>query len=491
MSGNLLSKLIETLTKSEKKHFRRFARMSGSDPDYLKLFDEIQAGKDPLSFSGTDLVNKKGYLKTNLLKSLAYQSDSLEKQGFEFLDSIRSLKEKGLYKLATKEIRKAKAWAKKHEEFEVWLKLVRWEIEMGGSTEKLIKEEMEIIGLQENLLEYQKLKARTRAALSEYHTPDPKISMAGRILTSEYLEDESCAKSKQAKQDFYWTKKTCFILLENFKAAESFSWKLIGIYEKQVQQNYISETILIKELGDLWKLTIKAGNKDLNDEVSRKIYSFRGSSLEADAFYFDRFVFSEFIFDLEAGNFEKCLTDSITIEKKLPEIEQVIGESKKQHIQYSLAYFHFLRGDYINAQKWIRKLILRKKADVLLPIMDLSTLLNLVILYEVNDIDLLESRLRSISRQFRANPPKFEYFSEIVTVFKKLSNSPIKSHIHEISNSLIRMNKMKEDPFQSKAFRSFDLTIWMESKQLKLSPQQIIKNRISTSNGSIVESRLG
>ena len=491
MSGNLLSKLIETLTKSEKKHFRRFARMSGSDPDYLKLFDEIQGGKDPLSFSGTDLVNKKGYLKANLLKSLAYQSDSHEKQGFEFLDSIRRLKEKGLYKLASKEIRKAKGWAKKHEEFEVWLKLVRWEIEMGGTSEGLVKEEIEIISLQDNLLEYHKLKARTRAALSEYHTPDPKISMVRSILTSKYLEDESCAKSIRAKQDFYWIKKTCFLLLENFKAAESFSWKLIGIYEEQAKQKHISDTILIRELGDLWKLTTKTENKDLNDEVSRKINSFRGSSLEAEAFYYDRFVLSEFIVAFEVGNFDRCLKYSITIENKLPEIEQVLGERKKQRIQYFLAYFYFLIGDFIQAQKWIRKIILRKKADVLLPIMDLSNLLNLVILYEVGDIDLLESKLRSISRQFRINPPKFKYFEEIVILFKRLSRVPLESHIEEISKSLIRMNEMKEEPFESKAFRSFDLTIWMESKQLKLSANQVIKNRNSTAKGRLVDSRPG
>src|ERR1700741_2127839 len=109
-----LGKLINSLTKSEKRYFRMFSDMQSGEKSYLKLFDAIEKlgdwddNKLKKAFAGEDFVKRlpsvKNYLGTQILRTLRviYSGETAEFQVKEMIDYVAIMYEKRLFRHCTK-----------------------------------------------------------------------------------------------------------------------------------------------------------------------------------------------------------------------------------------------------------------------------------------------------------------------------------------------------------------------------------------------------
>jgi len=130
-------KLIKSLSQTEKRYFRVFATSSGSDKNYMKVFDALDSLKEydsvllkkKLKNKKLNISYEKNYLQSLILKSLQsyHATDSVENEIENNIQHIRILFKKGLHDASTKLIEKTKTLCKEHELFLEQVKLVTFE----------------------------------------------------------------------------------------------------------------------------------------------------------------------------------------------------------------------------------------------------------------------------------------------------------------------------------------------------------------------------
>src|SRR5262249_22023869 len=105
-----LVRLVNALTKSEKRYFKMFTDLQGGEKSYIKLFDAIDKLGDcddeklKEMFPREDFIKRlpavKNYLYSNILKSLRviYSGETVDSQLKGMLDDVTILYEKRLYR---------------------------------------------------------------------------------------------------------------------------------------------------------------------------------------------------------------------------------------------------------------------------------------------------------------------------------------------------------------------------------------------------------
>jgi len=145
--------LVKSLTKAEKAHFSKYARLSAvkDKPDYLKLFEYLDKQEDydeealQVHFEGEKLLlhfsRKKNQLITKITESLGvlYETRTPETDLRRQMNQLpvlyeKAIHEKTLLKEVEVRIRAIKKMAQKHEQLHVLMELFDWERRMWNST---------------------------------------------------------------------------------------------------------------------------------------------------------------------------------------------------------------------------------------------------------------------------------------------------------------------------------------------------------------------
>lgn len=124
-----LFELVKSLSKTEKRYFKRFATLHGeSDKDYIRLFDDLLKlstfyeadlkGAYSKSYSGNFGMLKE-LLFQQVMKSLTvyHASSSIELELVAIISEIKILQKKGLLAIASKKVAKGIKLCKEHERF--------------------------------------------------------------------------------------------------------------------------------------------------------------------------------------------------------------------------------------------------------------------------------------------------------------------------------------------------------------------------------------
>lgn len=124
-----LFELVKSLSKTEKRYFKRFATLHGeSDKDYIRLFDDLLKlstyyeadlkGAYSKSYSGNFGMLKE-LLFQQVMKSLTvyHATSSIELEIVSLISEVKILQKKGLLDIANKKVTKGIKLCKEHERF--------------------------------------------------------------------------------------------------------------------------------------------------------------------------------------------------------------------------------------------------------------------------------------------------------------------------------------------------------------------------------------
>ena len=146
----------------------------------------------------------------------------------------------------------------------------------------------------------------------------------------------------------------------------------------------------------------------------------------------------------------------------------------------SLIYFGNL--EFHKAHKFLNQIILQGKNYYDLPLYRTIRLVNLLILFKLEDFDLIDSEIRTMKRNLKdtANDYKIERF-----LFRFLSNQlPTIEHKRKklLDKTMIEINELHHSGYEKQILRIFDFTAWVESLIRKVSLSEVLHNRININN---------
>jgi hypothetical protein len=504
-----LVRLIQSLTKAEKRYFKLFTDLQRGEKGYIKLFEAVEkAGeydekKLRKIFEGEEFLKRlpavKNYLYGQILKSnrILNSGISVESQLREFLEDIALLYDKRLYKQCSKLIERAKEIARSNDltmpqlELNVWQEKVSLELLPIEKFEKMLEgsleDELAIVEAQKNTILFRNLynkivlinrkikEARNKEELEQFR----------EILKHPLLAKIDNAITFEAKQYYYHIhliynhakgdNKQCYVIAnEQMQLVEKFPHKI-----KESPKIYLSA------LYNVLLCQIHLHNYNGFDKIIEKLRAFQVNSTNIEVSRFVNSYIFEMVMYLDSGEFEKSMAVRTPIMEGLETYSDKINVIEKITLLYNLFYSYFGTAEYSKALGIINKLLNDYQKELRYDIQSAVRILNLILHFELGNIKLLEYNAISTYR-FLYKSKRLYKMENIVLQFirKKMPRiHNVRQQVEAFKELRDEFKEIADDEFESKAFEYFDYIAWLDSKIDHLSFADVVKNKFLENHG--------
>jgi len=413
-----LFRLIKSLTKSEKRHFRKQALSHKKQRKYLKIFEAIDSQSRynekliKKQFEEEGWVNRfnsaKEYLNIALMECLISYNRKNESQYSldSLLLSINILQKKGFYDHCSGLIEKGKKMARELDDLKHLLALLELESlnHAGGinpyNSEEILDEQQNALKMLQNEYEYNRLYKKSfsitaKAGLDEFNGDE--LNNYGEIIREPLLKDISTALTFNARH-------------------------------------------LLKKQD---RLTFMIDYAGLHHEINllNKLGKFQLSA-------------EKLVLFIQLGNVHK---------------RELSSDIIMQH-EYLMAYTRFGNNEFSQSKHHIENIISESNVQLRRDINKKARLLLLMIYSESGDLDLLEYSIRSTIRFFERN--------EIMNEMDKACFKLIRYSLDNFDNLERVHSELKnfKSNYGEKVHLVHDQIVnWIESKEKRVSFVEIIK----------------
>ncbi|MCB0402615.1 MAG: hypothetical protein KDD41_11065 [Flavobacteriales bacterium] len=503
-----LFNLIKSLSKSEKRYFKLASSLQAGEKNYMKLVDAIEeqeeydeeAIKD--KFDGEvfikHLPSEKNHLYSLILKSLRgfYADKSAAAILQEQLRNIELLFNKALYKECSKIIKKAKKIAYNYEKHYFLLDLIGWEKilveeeylqgKFDKDLTKLVEEESECLEKLRNLAEYQILYSKINYAFRRggYVRNDEEKKIVNDIANYHLIKGKNTALSTKAATACYYIKGLCATTERNLDESYVNFKKVAKIMEENPTIMQELPTRYVKALNNIMFAQMDYGRWE---ECFNMIDKMKGlskkSGFESMDVQLKLFTFSnngELLANIALGNFERARLQ--VIPDILDGIERYAGKINKE--EQMLFYYNITRvyigcGDYKQALKYINMVLNDSELGLREDVYAFARLVNLIIHYELGNLDLLDYTIKSTKRFVTKSKKNYKFETVFLKDFKKL----LKSKSPEATLALFKtfkseLKEILKDPFEQPANEYFDFISWLDSKIENKSFAEVVERKV-------------
>ena len=435
--------LIQSMSKSEKRYFVLDAKKSGRTASrYLSLFDAINSmeeyNEEPLKLQfPKNLSSDKAYLYEAILRSMRdYRSKSSKAaQVKERLMDAKYLHERGLYEQSNNRILEAKAISKDLEDQFTLLEILREEqlslydrrVRVDFHQINTLREEKEVIlNFIDEELKYVDLYFLLLIEVFRGAAPKGEaLEELKQRIPLEWLDKQNLPSSPRAQRRFFLCNALYGRLLGDTERQYVFYLKAVNWWsgfpalKAEEFHRYVS---------DVGNLVSTCYNKEaLFPEAQRWIDRLKNEEY-SDNYHDQRFVF----LTLSMTNLLHLLNrrEFAQAHKLLPEIVDGMnrfGLKKSIFILSNIVVTYFLAEDYENCVKWVEQITKNSKTGTREDIQKLIRLFELISLFEMGEIDALESALRATGRYFKKGNLTEDRFESIVLNqhLKRIFNAPV------------------------------------------------------------------
>ncbi len=501
-----LYQLIQSLSMQEKRHFKLFSgRYTVADEsNYIKLFNLIATQKKynkegfktklkSASFS-KHLAFEKHHLNELINRSLRlyHSGHSVDVQLKELLIDAEILHEKSLYNQCKKVLRRATKLAYKYERFIFIPEIVRLESRLYDlvNLEVVYKEESVALKKMQTINKFRILSNKVATVIASAHQIRKKADLLWfeKLMQNPLLKDEKQADSFTAKVYFFYIKGVYFEmkgdLINSYKSRKRFM-ELMEASPEQLEihtKNYLTvlNNLAISQL-DLKKFDEAIQTVQKIKNVPLQIKSGRSEDIQISSFVFSAII--ELNCYIRTGDFKKghdCLPQ---IEIGLKKFDGKIQKQFEVVIHNSIKNIYFGIGDLRKALQWSGRIINETNSSVRQDIQSMTRIFNLIVHYELGNLDMLEYNLKSTYRFLMKSQRMYKVETIVLQYIRKSAFLVTKNEIFEsfkkVHKQLLPLTK---DRFEKKAFEEFDCISWLESKIEGQTFEEIIKerNRIKT-----------
>ena len=500
LKSESLIHLINNLTKQEKKEFSLYIS-NKPEKDYIFLFRLIDDKKisDPEELKMAFLAAKPASsfntvviylfdLLIDILTRLRTEQDSYYLLFNELLHA-RVLYEKSMYQECFQVLKKVKEKAVYYENHFALLvaqrlelnylltldfedmdeqKLLNKQYKM-NNTLKSIRQLNEQSSLYE-LLKYRMINRGASRSLEETQKLDDLVTSEISIVASAGVENFEIKKNHQLFQANY------FITVGDYKAAFNSFVELNKLFEENSHLwNNPPVYYLMTVEGMLESLRIMHNYEGMNYFIEKLAkLSSPSSSFQLNVMYVI-FIYRLFSF-IDAGDFDKAGIWIAEHQASLIDKMLLLKEQQQAEMSLYIALIHLGNGEYRKARKRLSATIGRGHLYSL-PLFRTIRIVNVMIHYELGDIDYIQSEIRSIKREMSKNKG---YNLKVESFLLKFLNYSFadtnRKRRAEIWESMAEeVHALYADKYETQILRKFDFVAWVEAKIFEVPLSDILK----------------
>lgn len=505
-----LFQLINSMSKSEKGYFKKFASKHtiGEKNIYVKLFDEIEAkpAYDEAAlkkkFQGEkfakNLYSTKNYLFNLILKSLsAYHAEKyVVSKLHTMMIELNVLFEKGLYKQFKTLLNKAISLAKENDKPFYLALLYNKEMtslatDYYSDTEPMdfemlktsIRKNLNHITLNEEYhILYNEMFLFTKETGSVRNQND--LEKLNRIIDHPLLKDGSLAVTFDAKFKYNNIMGHYYRIMNDNDKWLHFRRELLQLMEsdkKYIRENprsyilalnnYLHACLLTGKFSefDSGMIKLKQFARQFEDKKEYIDIQTRTFLLVSDL---------ELNFAIRKLKLESLKSIIEEIEVGFEKFGGKIVENRKKSLFNRIAFGSFIIKDYDKSIKYINYIMNTTNPKIEPEQHSFARIRNLVTHFELGNYDLLEYAVNSTKR-FLAKSDRIYKFEKLVLNFvvkvMKADDEAAKRELYEkLRYDLVAISN---DPFEKNALEQFDLISWLDSKIKKKDLGEILKDK--------------
>jgi tetratricopeptide (TPR) repeat protein len=485
-----LFQLIHALTPAEKRYFRIYVRgKTERDSKYLQLFEFIVAmeqfddivlqqkiyqGNPP---EGTKYSELKAYLYELILKCLQ-SFDELQSVDFrlnQLLQSVAVLYKRGFYDDCKVQLSKAAKIARHYESFSLQIEIIRWQKQLAYTRmdvdflhkqlEKLHFEEDRAFQQLQNANFYRKTFFQVYAVIKQeaQHRGEDQLARMKSLVNQAHFSSPDMAMSHKARVLYYRTLNLYHYAAQEYVEFYETGQKLIHLLDSQ--PHFLREN-LSDYIAGLSNMILACGLMRKYEEVRLYLQKMLDVApiTEDDRRKKHRQYFSGvFALYTFTGEFEEARREMLRCQEEAQQFNPLDYETAGFLGQYCYICFGCddfdAALDYLNA--WFNHSRTVEREDL----QSLARILSLIIHFEMGNIVLLESLLRSTTRFMRKKNRLYDLERRIIQFMTELMRLP------SGKTQPTAFLKMKADmqneallPAVKALLQVFDLESWLQSK---------------------------
>lgn len=495
--------LINSLSKSERKKISELQSLSDKNTDYIVLYGLINKhslnSQDDIreeyfkKCPNSSLNTSVNYLFDNLLSTLS-QLRTSQDNSFRLLNLLMHAKvlfEKSIYYECFQLLSKIINEAEQFENFQ--LQLIAQKLELDyllildfpeiteqellikqlkiNDTIKKIRKINEHASLYE-LLKYRILhKGAMRSSKQKQEFSDLVVSEMS-IVSSSNFENFEIQKNHKLFQSYYLTN------AGDYKSALSSFYELNNTFEqnKHLLNNppiYYLMTIegVLESLRAIKNYDAMSYFIIQLEKINTTSYHFK-VQLNCVVFLYKLFPF------LDTGQFFEA---KALIDKNKEELYDKINlliPARQAQLFLNTALVYFGTKEFTKARKFVSQIMMSERNVFALPLYRTIRLVNLMIRYELNEFDYMESEIRSVKREIQNKERMYQIeFFMLKFISKSIDGISKKDRLdlwEKINSELMNFHNNK---YELQLLRIFDFTAWIECKAKNIPLNMILKER--------------
>jgi hypothetical protein len=490
--ADMLSRLINTLTKAEKRYFRLFTALQQGNKDYVNLFDlmERQTFKNTAAIKESFLQQHAGsnyevcskYLYKILLDCLLHLRLQRDETAIITTGILKSdiLFERSLHEEALKQLQKMQSQATERDHTLLLLWAKQQEIRLLNQLNFPDLTEPELVHKQTDINATIRQLQQDHQHTSLYEVLRHRLLYQGMARTSRHQEalDELVAEETKLADTGHKThllfQAHYFLITGDYTAALQLFHDLEILLETH---NAPADHLLVIE-GILDSLRAAKRYKELHSFLD-KVRHFK-----SDGAYFEVMVQRLlFIYELgsyiDSGNFSAALSlqkqYASTLQKNMYLLD--IGKQAEIHLYQALVY---LGNDDINhAHNCIDQVLQQSNLYSSLPIYRTFRLVHLLIQYELGNYEYIRYETRAFRRHLQPDSKRSYLLERTVIKFLSGGEVPAVTALRlalwkKINSSF---DKIRTDKYERQQLKLFDFSAWIEAKLKKKPLGEILKEK--------------
>jgi len=188
---------------------------------------------------------------------------------------------------------------------------------------------------------------------------------------------------------------------------------------------------------------------------------------------YEQWFYINMVSKCKKGDFDASVTWFLSERTSFMASSNIMSKWGRVNAFYAIAYAYFGHGDLDSAIKWL--LLILDGDEDRYTVYFYAKLLQLIIFFERNDIDMIDYKMRSLERYIKAHTPEYLLLFKLRKIFTML-NEPASKRLDCGTPALLMMEQL-DQPQYAALVHHLDLISWIKCKIQGIKFSQCVENR--------------
>lgn len=475
--------LVQSLSKGERRNLHVLASQWGRQPMHLKVLEDLykmeslDLEKLRRKFKCDDRVIQRAIRK---ILEIILQSRSIFEPGpretvARDIADIAYLLEKGMPSLALDQIERSLVPCRQKELFEEHRQLLDIRRRLTGEMREADEEAAWVEKQQRNHIAYLSMRERMKADVEDSRSGKTALRLRS-ILVDELLSDPSQALSLKAEFQRLSTRWRIHNYLRDYDKMivdlEQVN-KLLLEHQETLDPTWAE---LLEHRFILAQVYITRSQVDRARNIMNSIEQMELYAADLIAKRFEKYCLTQLGFACDVGDDVAGTSALNLMERHFSRYMGSISPMMQRLMLYMSAKFSFYRGDFAEADQYIRKIMSMSMVEQFSDFIPFAKTIQVLCALEAGDVDKVDNKVRSLQRVLNTQDPDHELPSTVLQLAKSITKSLPGQEL-----GVVREYLGKTEDLSTSEFDYFDLKLYLQARMDGASMLELSASRLASS----------